>query len=97
MNTINTIDLASKINHSLPEKLSIIFNCLFPELSDKEIECLFWICNGHSYSIAADKMGITERTIKFHSSNCMKKLTAYNNYDLRMIYHSRLLAYLLLK
>lgn len=96
MAKVNPMDLTHKINHSLPTKLSDIINCLLPELSPKESECLYWIANGHPYAIIAKRMNISERTIKFHVNNCVTKLDGNNVYELKMIYNARLLTHLLL-
>jgi DNA-binding CsgD family transcriptional regulator len=96
MAKINPRDLAHNINHSLPKNLSEIINCLLPELSPKESECLYWIANGHPYAVIAKRMDISERTVKFHVSNCLTNLNEKSVYELKMTYNSRLLTYLLL-
>jgi DNA-binding CsgD family transcriptional regulator len=96
MAKVNPMDLAHKINHSLPKNLLEIIKCLLPELSPKESECLFWVANGHPYTIIAKRMDISERTVKFHITNCVTKLDGNNVYELKMIYNARLLTYLLL-
>jgi len=46
----------------------------FTELSDREIEALRLIANGLSNQEIADKMFISERTVKSHVSNILSKL-----------------------
>ena len=48
------------------------------ELTSKEIEVLRLICDGLEYEEIADKLNITERTVKYHVSNILTK-TGYAN------------------
>ena len=48
------------------------------ELTSKEIEVLRLICDGLEYEEIADKLNITERTVKYHVSNILSK-TGYAN------------------
>ena len=48
------------------------------ELTPKEIEVLRLICDGLEYEEIADKLNITERTVKYHVSNILSK-TGYAN------------------
>jgi DNA-binding CsgD family transcriptional regulator len=57
--------------------------CRMPEqiirknrLSKREIECAHWICNGNTLQQIADKMKITERTVRFHLNQLKNKLNA---------------------
>lgn len=48
------------------------------ELTAKEIEVLRLICDGLEYDEIADKLGVSERTVKYHASNILSK-TGYAN------------------
>ena len=48
------------------------------ELTSKEIKVLRLICDGLEYEEIADKLNITERTVKYHVSNILSK-TGYAN------------------
>lgn len=47
-------------------------------LSNREKEILQWLMNGKSTWDISPILGISERTIKFHIDNIMKKLDAVN-------------------
>ena len=48
------------------------------ELTAKEIEVLRFVCEGLEYSEIAERMHISQRTVKFHVSNILSK-TGYAN------------------
>ena len=48
------------------------------ELTAKEIEVLRLICDGLEYDEIADRLDISERTVKYHVSNILSK-TGYAN------------------
>lgn len=48
------------------------------ELTAKEIEVLRLVCEGLEYSEIAEKLNISERTVKFHVSNLLSK-TGFSN------------------
>ena len=48
------------------------------ELTAKEIEVLRFVCEGFEYSEIAERMHISQRTVKFHISNILSK-TGYAN------------------
>lgn len=47
-------------------------------LSQREKEILFWLAEGKSNWDVSVILGISERTIRFHIKNVMKKLNAVN-------------------
>lgn len=50
----------------------------YPDLTEREAECLHWIAIGKSYGEIALILGISERTIKFHAKNITEKMDAIN-------------------
>ncbi|MCE9687100.1 LuxR family transcriptional regulator [Shewanella sp. AS16] len=48
------------------------------ELTKRELECLFWACEGKTAWEIAQIVGISERTILFHLNNSTTKLGAVN-------------------
>lgn len=46
--------------------------------SRREQECLTWMAKGRSNAEIGEVLGISERTVKFHVANLMKKLNAAN-------------------
>ena len=48
------------------------------ELTERELECLFWACEGKSAWEMAQIVGVAERTINFHLTSVIKKLGASN-------------------
>ncbi|WP_455428410.1 LuxR C-terminal-related transcriptional regulator [Dryocola sp. LX212] len=51
---------------------------LSPLLSLREIEVLSWVSSGKTYAEVASILEISQRTVKFHVSNTMKKLGVHN-------------------
>lgn len=49
-----------------------------PLLSMREMEVLSWVSAGKTYDEVAAILGISQRTVKFHISNAMKKLGVHN-------------------
>jgi DNA-binding NarL/FixJ family response regulator len=45
-----------------------------PELSDREVEVLRLLADGHVYKTAADTLGISPDTVRFHVRNIYEKL-----------------------
>jgi len=48
------------------------------QLTDRELECVFWACEGKTAWEIAQIVGISERTINFHLTSVIKKLGAAN-------------------
>jgi DNA-binding HTH domain-containing proteins len=48
------------------------------QLTDRELECVFWACEGKTAWEMSQIVGITERTINFHLTSVIKKLGASN-------------------
>ncbi len=46
--------------------------------SRREQECMLWMAKGRSNAEIGEILGISERTVKFHVANLMKKLNAAN-------------------
>lgn len=53
---------------------------LGPMLTDRERDCLLWACRGKTIGETAVILGITERTVKFHLENAMRKLGVHNKF-----------------
>lgn len=51
-----------------------------PMLTDRERDCLLWTCRGKTGSETATILGISDRTVKFHMENAMRKLGVHNKY-----------------
>lgn len=47
-------------------------------LTDREKECLFWVCEGKTAWEISKILGVTERTVTFHLTSAMKKMGAVN-------------------
>lgn len=56
-------------NDKLREDLIIKHN-----LSNREVEVILEVTNGHSNKLISDKLFVTEKTVKFHLTNIYKKL-----------------------
>lgn len=60
-----------KINQTLMEGKAF-------KLTDREVECLFWACEGKTAWEISKIIDVTERTIVFHLTSATKKLGAVN-------------------
>jgi DNA-binding NarL/FixJ family response regulator len=77
---IDVIDRTMAGEHLFPNetpkvKLGLVEST---DLTSKEIKVLRLICDGLEYNEIADKLGISERTVKYHVSNILSK-TGYAN------------------
>lgn len=86
----NTIDLLAQIKDSRPSGLIDIVRSLFPELTKREAETLYWLSTGVHVSEAAVVMRISTETANTHVKKCKFKLNMESNTDLRLIYQNRL-------
>lgn len=50
----------------------------YRQLTDREIECLRWVAIGKTYSEIGLILDISERTVKFHTQNIMRKMNTVN-------------------
>lgn len=66
------------VSPSVGENIACIKDKKHPPLSEKEKEVLRWMAAGKGNWEIAKLLGITERTVKFHVGNLMKKLDAVN-------------------
>lgn len=48
------------------------------ELTERELECVFWACEGKTAWEMAQIVGVAERTVNFHLTSVIKKLGASN-------------------
>lgn len=61
-------------------------------LSPREVEILKWVSSGKTYAEISIILSITERTVKFHMSNAMKKLGVSNaKHAVKLVMELRLL------
>ena len=52
-----------------------------PYLSDRELEVLHLLCEGKSYKSMADRLFVSQNTIRFHLKNIYKKLGVNSRYE----------------
>lgn len=53
-------------------------------ISQREMECLYWLARGKTQEQIASILKITLRTVKAHISNSKQKLNCYNQFQLGM-------------
>ncbi len=78
------------MNHSLPIDFIEKLNLLFPELSKKEVLCLYYLSVGLKNSELAKFLNVSVTTTKTHNINVMKKLDVHKTSELRVLFHNRL-------
>ena len=67
----------------------------FPELTFREVECLYYIGIGFTYADAAKILSISVNTFKNHASNVMSKMQLIDLSELKIVFHNRLLLLIL--
>lgn len=70
------ISIISHIAHQ--QRPGIAKQELCQRFTEREAECLHWIAIGKTYGEIALILDITERTVKFHAQNIIKKMNAIN-------------------
>ncbi|WP_080514266.1 helix-turn-helix domain-containing protein [Shewanella vaxholmensis] len=84
-----TNELIQKLKTCPPIDLVEVINCLFPELTRKESEVLYWWAYGSSTNEIAKIIDVTNDTIKTYLKRCKVKLNQDSISDIRLIFHSR--------
>ncbi|NWO07444.1 MAG: LuxR family transcriptional regulator [Alteromonadaceae bacterium] len=79
---LNTHDALAKLIPSPNFAQEEVFFCndkkICFQLTEREIDVLSWASHGKTYSEVAIILGISERTVKFHIENIIKKLDVSN-------------------
>lgn len=70
ISTISYIAHQQRPNHARLES--------YQRLTKREVECLHWVAMGKSYGEISLILKISERTVKFHAQNIIKKMNAVN-------------------
>ena len=94
MATYDPNEKSNQINDSTEYLLKKV-SCLFPELSVRESETVYWLSIGYSNSQIADLMGVTENTTRHRIQQCREKLNVNSSHTLRAIYNARINSLLL--
>ncbi|MGL4482217.1 MAG: helix-turn-helix transcriptional regulator [Lactococcus garvieae] len=76
----------NKIN-KFPAELQAYLCNVFPMLSAKECETLYWFSKGYARDHIADLMSVKPRTVSFHLDSCKDKFDCSSTALLRSIYH----------
>ncbi|AQU81284.1 MULTISPECIES: LuxR family transcriptional regulator [unclassified Halomonas] len=72
-------DLISIISYIAHQQRPVVEDVeTYPRLTEREIECLHWVAMGKSYGEIALILSVSERTIKFHAQNIIKKMNSIN-------------------
>ncbi len=86
-------DLINEFNNCPPKDLFEIINRLFPELTPRENQALFWLSFGHDLNEISIILGVKPPTTKTLLKRCKSKLNLPTLSDLRLIYHSRYMGF----
>ena len=62
------------------EKLDVRDRTEVPRLSQREIECLYWVSEGKTAWETAHILEVSERTVNFHLGNAMSKLDTHSKH-----------------
>ncbi len=86
---LHTIDLINEFNSCPPKDLFQAIKRLFPELTLREVEVIFWLSYGHHTTDIATILNVTNETTKTYVKRCKSKLNAISTSELRLIFHCR--------
>lgn len=84
-----TNDLINEFKSAPPQSILEITERLFPELSEKETEALYWLAYGLHTTDVSTIMRANNNTIKTYVRRCKTKLNSGSTTDLRLVFHSR--------
>jgi len=73
-----TTEIFSRYLFDAFNRIDKIENPKVSHLTERELECVFWACEGKTAWEMAHIIGVTERTINFHLTSVIKKLGASN-------------------
>ncbi|BDQ68701.1 hypothetical protein FJD32_023990 (plasmid) [Shewanella sp. LC6] len=85
----HTKDLITYFKQTPPKSVLDILEKLFPELSLKETEALYWFACGVHTTDVSTLMNANSNTVKTYINRCKVKLNTESSTDLRLIFHSR--------
>ncbi|WP_428835672.1 LuxR C-terminal-related transcriptional regulator [Shewanella xiamenensis] len=85
----HTKDLITYFKQTPPKSVLDILEKLFPELSSKEVEALYWFAFGLHTTDVSTLMRANSNTVKTYVNRCKVKLNTESSTDLRLIFHSR--------
>jgi LuxR family transcriptional regulator, transcriptional activator of the bioluminescence operon len=77
-NLLPAADIFSKYLFEAYIRIDKVENPKVNELTERELECVFWACEGKTAWEMAQIVGVAERTINFHLTSVIKKLGASN-------------------
>lgn len=66
---------------------------LFPELTEKEVDCIYWLSFGLSIREIANITKVSESMVKKRIKSAVDKLGVVNLINLKLIYHNRVQNY----
>lgn len=84
-----TNELIQKLNSCPPKDLFEVVNHLFPEITRKESEVIYWLSYGLTANEIATILGVTNETIKTYIKRCKTKLNQDSTSSIRLLFHSR--------
>jgi DNA-binding CsgD family transcriptional regulator len=85
----HTKDLITYFKQTPPNNVLDILEKLFPELSLKETEALYWFSFGMHTTDVSTLMKANSNTVKTYINRCKIKLNTESSTDLRLVFHSR--------
>ena len=66
---------------------------LFPELTAKEVDCIYWLALGLQVKDIANITKVSDHMVKKRIKSATDKLTAINTVSVKYIYHRRFQSY----
>ena len=71
-----TLAVAAHVTHTVLQRLSIKLLQNKIKLSEREIECMFWLSRGERPYAIANRLKLARVTVDLHIRNAKKKLNA---------------------
>lgn len=88
-----TNDLINEFKLCPPKDLFEVINRLFPELTSREVEVIFWLSYGHHTTDIATILEVTAETAKTYVKRCKVKLNVTSTSELRLVFHCRYVSF----
>lgn len=67
-----TLDITCFTAHQ-PQKITALMKMLYPALTTREAQCLFWTCLNLTKKEIGSRLGISENTVKCHIKSVITK------------------------
>lgn len=76
-----------------PEQVVMLMEHIYPALTQKEGLCLFFSCLDLTKKEIADRLGVSENTVKYHMKSVIKKQLHLSMRDMKISFLTRVVLF----